>query len=292
MSWAQGATILRMKTIITLWVALAALASAELAQARHEPVREAPGSDRQVCDVAAVTRALAKPLKLTFPNGQDSGGLLDLVCMPHPEHQHLTIVALFHEIRDDKGASLADQTGFVAAVIDAKRGTLKGLYRETLDINPGIRITETSLSIDPARYELASGLRAFGVRMDIGHSPKCADGGSSDFLTLLVPNGPELRPVLKRQPMHVWSVAKWNLAEDIGACAMDTVNEAHLAMAVGPSSHHGWRDLVVTARMRTKVLDDAPGPWRSRNKALTTLQYDGEHYPARLGSLTTKLLKP
>lgn len=250
--------------------------------------------DTQDCDLPAVAKALKKRLPIAYPREADqSSDVIDLVCKQHPEHKALTIVALFHELKDDAGARVPDRTGLTVAVLDTRRAAVVNFYQESIELNPGIRITDTSLSLDTGRYELARGVQAFGVRMDIGHSPKCADGGASRYLTLLVPDGKELRPVLKRQPLRVWTVAKWNLADNIDACSIDTINEADLTLTLGTGSSGGWRDLNVTARIQSH------GPGRqavatrpARKKAVITLHYDGEHYPGNLGPMTNKLLKP
>lgn len=273
-----------MRTSLTALITALGLWSAVPAWAR----------ETQECDVPAVARALQKRLAIAFAREGQSGDVIDLVCKPHPEFKPLTIVALFHDIKDDAGAYAADQRGLVVAVVDTRRATVKHLYRETLELNPGIRITGTSLSIDTARYELAPDVRAFGVRMDIGHSPKCADGGTSRYLTLLVLDGKGLRPVLKRQPLRVWTVAKWNLADNIDACSIDTVNEADLILTLGAGSSHGWRDLNVTARIQSHGpgQQEGGGQRGPRKKTLTTLHYDGEQYPGNLGPMTSKLLRP
>lgn len=273
-----------MRSSLTVLIAALGLWSAVPAWAR----------EAQDCDVPAVARALQKRLPTAFERaGQSGGDVVDLVCKAHPEHKQLTIVALFHDIKDEAGGYAPDQKGFVAAVVDTRRAIIKHLYQETLELNPGIRITDTSLSIDTAHYDLAPHVRAFGVRMDIGHSPKCADGGTSRYLTLLVPDGQSLRPVLKRQPLRVWTVAKWNLTDNIDACSIDTVNEADLMLTLGAGSSHGWRDLNVTARIQSRAPGQQDrGPKPSRKKTVTTLHYDGERYPGNLGPMTSKLLRP
>jgi hypothetical protein len=257
------------------------------------PSVSARARDAQACDVPFVARALQKRLGIAFPQGEQSGDVIDLVCKTQPEHGGpWTTVALFHDLKTPTGEPVDDQKGVAVAVLDARRGTVKSLYRDTLELNPGIRITDTSLSIDPGRYELAADTRAIGVRMNIGHSPKCADGGSTSYLTLLVPDGKHLRPVLKRQPLHVWAVAKWNLADNIDACSIDTISEADLTLSPGQNTSHGLRDLNVTARIQTHPVGDKGGQQPTRKKTLVTLHYNGTHYPGNLGPMASKLLKP
>lgn len=249
--------------------------------------------DAHACDVPLVARALEKRLGIDFPRHGEGGDVIDLACRIHPERGGpLTIVALFHELKTPAGEPIDDRKGLAVAVLDTRRGTVKGLYQDTLELNPGIRITDTSLSIDAARYELAADARAIGVRMNIGHAPRCADGGSTNFLTLLVPDGKELRPVLTRQPLHVWTVAKWSLVDNIDACSIDTVNEADLILTPGAATSHGLRDLNVTARLQSRGPGARAVGQPARKKTLTILHYDGDHYPAKLGTLANRLLKP
>lgn len=254
--------------------------------------RTVQATEAQACDVPAVAKVLGKRLNVEFPHDGQSGDVIDLVCKAHPDHGQWTIVALFHELKNPAGVAVDDQKGFVAAVVDVQRDIVKSLYRETLELNPGIRITDTSLSIDTGRYELKPELRAFGVRMNIGHAPKCADGGTSNYLTLLVPDGKHLRAVLKRQPLHIWTVAKWNLADNIDDCSIDSVNEADLSLSPSATTSHGWHDLTVTARIQSHAVDDKAARRSIRKKVLVTLHYDGTHYPGNLGPMTSKLLRP
>lgn len=101
-----------------------------------------------------------------------------------------------------------------------------------------------------APYNIAPGVRAFGVRMDIGYSPRYADGGTSDFLTLFIENGKTLRPIIQNMPM-----SSWQMVGDTAHCFDDAAtgcaieNKAvHLALA--STSTHGWRDLDVITTTR------------------------------------------
>lgn len=277
--------MLAMRSPLTLF--LATLLSAGLWPLGAQAREAAPA-----CDVPAVARVLGKRLGIEFPHGGQSGDVLDLACKPLPEHPQWSIVALFHDLKQPDGTPIDDQKGIAVAVVDLRRGGVRSLYQDKLELNPGIRITDSSLSIDPGRYELAPDVRAFGVRMDIGHTPKCADGGSTQYITLLVPEGKHLRPVLKRQPLHVWTVAKWNLAANIDDCAIESINEADLTLVPGSATSHGLRDLAVTARIQAgRPWPDRAGPSPGRKKVLTTLHYDGTEYLGNLGPMTSKLLR-
>jgi hypothetical protein len=108
--------------------------------------------------------------------------------------------------------------------------------------------------------------------MNMGHAPKCADGGTTNYLTLLVPEGKRLRAVLKRQPLRVWTVAKWNLTDNIDACSIDMVNQAELILTLGAGSSHGWHDC------------PHPGAWpwpAGRRRPACVPQKDRDHLALR-----------
>jgi hypothetical protein len=90
-------------------------------------------------------------LAIAFASEGQTGDVIDLVCKPHSDLKPLTIVALFHDIKDEAGTPAPDQKGLAVAVVDLRHGTVKSLYQERLELNPGIRITDTSLSIDTGR---------------------------------------------------------------------------------------------------------------------------------------------
>lgn len=257
-----------MKTIFT---ALLALAGPLLAS-------QAFGRDEQPCDEPSIAQALRPQMPLQFPV-EGISDVIALACKTHPQQSHLTIVALFHVIKDAQGDLREDEKGFVAAVVDTRRRAVQSLYRATLDEDAGIRVNDRSLWIDTARYDLAPGVRAFGVRMDIGYSPRCADGGTSHYLTLFVPDKNRLRPVLLTKPMSRWEVLGWN--PDDGACMQAGVATTTLALTLGGTAKNGWRDLHVTARTESEVFaDSAVGGTNPSSLArwVATLRYDGLRY--------------
>lgn len=258
-----------MKTIFTV---LLALAGSLLAS-------QVFGRDEQPCDKPLIARALRPQLPLQFPEGEGTGGVIALACKTHPQQSHLTIVALFHGINDAQGGWRNDEKGFVAAVVDTRRRAVQSFYRATLEQDAGLRVSDTSLWIDTARYDLAPGVRAFGVRMDIGYSPQCAEGGTSHYLTLFVPDKHRLRPVLMTKPMSRWQVLGWN--PDDGACMQAGVATTTLALTLGSAAKNGWRDLHVTERTNSEEFDgSAVGGTSPSSLArwVATLRYDGLKY--------------
>lgn len=234
--------------------------------------------EEQPCDLSRVERALVNRLPIKFPEGEDRGDVIDLVCKPHPTHRHLTIVAMFHVVKDAQGERLPDRAGFVTAVFDARRGGVESFYQDTVEEDASIRVRDASLWLDTARYDLAAGVRAFGVRMDIGYGPRCADGGESQYLTLFVANGTRLRPVLKSQPMWLSQVLRWSDEPDTGACTPEVFAEANLSLSLGRTASKGWQNLDVTATIQFDPGTPGLNKRRPKVRRVATLRYDGEQY--------------
>ena len=249
-----------------------------LALAGQLPGSQAHARDEQPCDVPLIAQALRPQLPRQFPE-EGAGEGIALVCKTHPQQSDLMIVALFHGIEDAQGGWREGEIGFVVAVVDIKRRAVRSLYRATVEEDASIRVGAASLWIDTARYDLAPGVRAFGVRMDIGYSPHCADGGTSHFLTLFVPDKHRLRPVLLTQPMSRWEVLSWSPEE--GACVQEGAVTTRFALTLGGAAKNGWRDLHVSATTESeRFADPAAGAANPGSLArwVATLRYDGSKY--------------
>lgn len=139
------------------------------------------------------------------------------------------------------------------------------------------------LHIDTARYNLANGVRAFGLVAQDDYSPNCGDGFPGPALYLYVREGSRVRPVLKGLYL-----SETRLIERVGDMCSAAVNLGTpditgtkiLSIAIAPSSSHGYHDLRITADCsREPALDDshprrAPAPSR-------LLRYNGKEYPVR-----------
>ncbi len=255
-----------------------------LLAAAETPVTDQTSRADQTCNTALVARALQSRVAIDFGIGQADAGrgdVIDLVCKAHPLRPELTIVALFHELRDQPADSAESKKGFVLAVIDARWGKLISLYRDNIEEDATTRIMGGSLWIDTARYNLAPGVRALGVRMNIGYSPRFAEGGENNYLTLFVEEGMGLRPVLKNMPMSIWRLmndGQSACGSDNEGCAVDNVE---LMLSIAPTSTEGWHDLDVVAHHKTEGAD--PGSDKTtqappKAQALGRLRAKGKMY--------------
>src|SRR5690606_1635706 len=71
---------------------------------------------------------------------------------------------------------------------------LAGYARREVE-DPAFELSEESLSLDTARYDLAPGVRAFGVIVDnVASGPSCPEHSSDHELSLFVAHDRQLRP--------------------------------------------------------------------------------------------------
>jgi len=189
-------------------------------------------------------------------------------CKAWPHDPTVLLAALAYGKREDDRRTLA------VAMVDTATQRMISTYVVLLREDAGLHFLPYSLSIDTARYQLAPDLRAFGVRLAPSSNADCPDALSDDELTLFVPDGPALRPVLPRLAMSR-SVAKTGCFG--GGNAQQLVyDDAKLSVAVALAASQGLADLVVTARIRQVAGYKAPNaPVRQER---VTLRYDGSAY--------------
>lgn len=243
-----------------------------------------PPSDDRTCNTILVGTVLADTLDLDFGGGELNGGrgdVIGVVCKPHPLHPEQTLVALFHDLKDAQHEYVEDRKGFVYAVIDVERKRVHRIYRDTIEEDASIRVSDFSLQIDTARYNLAPGVRALGVRMNIGYSPRCAEGGESNYLTLFVEDGATLKPVLKNLPMSLWSITSGS--NDCGDGDADyTVDNVTLTLRISDTVTEGWHDLELVAHhgIETTHADaEAPLTQEAKTQVLGKLRAKDKSYP-------------
>lgn len=130
------------------------------------------------------------------------------------------------------------------------------------------------LHIDTARYRLAPDVRAFGLRSKFAHSSRANPYEKTD-LALYVREGSQLRPVLEGLV-----VAK-NNGEFSNDCEGYT-KTIRRTVEIGPSSHHGLADLIVTtsgSKMKnTQSGKECLSKTSRLKQTKITLTYDGEQY--------------
>ena len=123
--------------------------------------------------------------------------------------------------------------------------------------------------------------------MDIGYSPRCAEGGESAYLTLFVEDGRQLKPVLKDLPTCAWRIAEGS--SGYGDANADYTRETvAVTLEVLPTVTEGWHDLEVTAHRPIETTNgaaEAPGKPATKTQVLGTLRAKGRPIgPTRFGA--------
>src|SRR5690606_19092210 len=174
------------------------------------------------------------------------------------------------------------------AMLDARSHRFIAGHARREQEDAGFELSDGALALDTARYQLSPMVRAFGlVVRNSAYGPSCPDAWSNEELTLLVPDGAALRPVLS---LPLWAgqrVEGEPCAPSNGGFSDDS---ARMLVGVEPTSSSGFADLRVIADVERRVetwsdagLDDSSV---SRRRRSVVLRYDGtryDHGPLRNG---------
>ncbi len=162
----------------------------------------------------------------------------------------------------------------VIALVDAS-GQVGANFKGNLDSDPAVRIVSGSLWLDTAAYDLAPGVRAFGLDITTGLPRGCAAGGSGARRSLFVSQGRFIRPVLQDLPMSEWNLIQRgrSACTDSGAPDLTITENFATTLTVAPTSTRGYRDLAVSG---LATRDDGRVDERPPFHAL--LKWDGRVY--------------
>ena len=168
-----------------------------------------------------------------------------------------------------------DDLLLVIAVVDSATGQIGASFKGNLDADAAVRITSGSLWLDTAAYDLAPGVRAFGLDVTSGQPRGCAAVGSGARRSLFVSQGRFIRPVLQDLPMSEWALIQRGKSACTDGSAPDlTITENFTAtLGLAPTSTRGYRDLVVTG---SAARDD--GHLDERPVLRSVLKWDGRVY--------------
>ena len=222
--------------------------------------------DCQPEDLAPVETWLAKH---PFVEGSTSpDALVSAACKPSPRDPSLTIVAAAYAQAPDP----PNDKSVVVALVDTQAARVRSVFKGTIAETTNSALRLGNLHLDTAPYDLAPGVRAFGVDVrSIADPPRCAEGGSDTWRTLFVQDGAALRPVLEG-----FALSSWRYAKDPDCFTVR--NDPRIAqttrstIAIGPRGAKGFADLVVT-----ESTDSGSGS-RPQRTARYVLHYDGAHY--------------
>jgi len=212
---------------------------------------------------------VGKHLKIEeFASRRQGGSVIAESCKTLPNDGDLMLSAFAYD------AGVEGQKQIIVAVINRKSKRVVSSYKKDVDEDATTEVGEYSLKLDTAPYQLAADTRAYGVRFrSSARGASCGEGRSGDELTLFVPEGRKLRPVLSLDMYHQRLIQGC-----IGAATgADIWREASLTIDIAESVSNGFHDLRATARIS---VDGNVEP-RPRVKIAVQnriLRYDGKSY--------------
>jgi len=252
-------------------VALAASASASPAATEHE--LNVGAQVEQLCDaraLAAVGRfvGVANFKEPALGHDADSTAMVAASACRAAPALHGRLVAAAYR------SGHQDDLLLVIAQVDAS-GNVGASFKGAMDGDPGLKIVSGSLWLDTAAYDLAPGVRAFGLDVTSGAPRSCSGVGSGARRSLFVAQGRFIRPVLQDLPMSEWALIQRGKSPCTDSSAPElTITENFTAkLALAPTSTRGWRDLAVTC---TASRDD--GHLDERPPFSAVLKWDGRMY--------------
>lgn len=178
----------------------------------------------------------------------------------------------------DVGADGSDDDPLllVSAMLDPAGGRVLARHERPLEQDAAFALREGGIRLDTARYDLAPGVRAFGVVLtSSARGPSCPDRGFERELTLLVRDGQALRPVfatwLDTWEMVEGSPCSWSPQRSVS-------DHAQVTLGVERTSSHGFADLTLTASVERHASDEDGALQVETRRARRTLRYDGNAY--------------
>ena len=252
--------------------ALTAAASAALAATDHE---QAVGAQvEQLCDarsLATVGRFVqaANFVEPKLGQAPDAGAVVAAAACRAASAYHGRLVAAAYR------SGHQDDLLLVIAVIDSATGQVGPSFKGNLDSDPNVKIVSGSLWLDTAAYDLAPGVRAFGLDVTSGQPRGCAGVGSGARRSLFVSQGRFIRPVLQDLPMSEWALIQRgkSACTDSSAPELTITENFSTTLGLAPTSTRGYRDLVVTG---SASRDD--GHLEERPVLRSVLKWDGRVY--------------
>ena len=237
-------------------------------------VPAAHAAESQECG-PAVLATLGRELRVAhFSPGPDDDGkdpagvVLVSSCKRMPNDPKLTLAAVGWDVHKPETKALA------VAIVDEAAASVVALHQDEIDEDATTRVVRDTLRLDTAPYDLAPGVRAFGVDF-VNDNPGCGDGGIGPSRTLYVREGKTLRPVLQDLYVSTWMYLRGNqprCVSDQREADNAILEDDALTIALGAPGKGGWRDLQLTVTARRS--DHKP----TRKPLHVRVPYDGNTY--------------
>jgi hypothetical protein len=202
--------------------------------------------------------------------GTDPAGVvIASSCRQLPQDPRMTLAAVAWN------AGKEDQKSLAIAIVDESASVVVALRRDEIDEDAATRIGNGSLRLDTAPYDLAEGVRAFGLDI-FSEDRSCGEGGFGPSRTLYVREGRTLRPVLEGLSTSQYRYLRGNRPRCAGnpkEAESAILEDDAVTISLGAAGKGGWRDLVLTVTSRRS--DHEPG----RKPLHVRVPGDGGAYP-------------
>lgn len=211
-------------------------------------------------------------IKTLVPVSQ-GGNVISETCKTWPYNNALVLSAFAY----DEGVEYEKK--LIVAVIDTKTMRVISAYRSVIREDAVTEVGTNSLRLDTAKYQLAKDVRAFGLRFissAIGAS--CGEARWNDELTLFVPSGRKLLPVLSMNMYQQKSIQGC-----LSTFSPDAIwEDAVLSVGIENTNTKGFNDLMVTAKI-TVGSNGAPIEKIKNRVERHVLRYNGKYYEKESG---------
>ncbi len=203
-----------------------------------------------------------------YPSAENGGVIIAGVCKVWPKDNSKTIAIFAYD------AGVEYEKRLIVVLVDTIKGKIVATYKGAIQEDAAMTVGDNSLRIDTARYDIAPGVRAFGLDVTNSYSQGCGDGGSGPVRTLFVQDGKKIKPILEDFYISSWSYIQEGRSRCTGADAPEEslYENRGYSLSIDTTSTNGYRDLLVT---ETISRDDGK---RTGKPSRYKLHFDGKKY--------------
>lgn len=202
-----------------------------------------------------------------YPSAENGGVITAGVCKVLPKDHSKTIGIFAY---DDEGVEYGKR--LIVVLADIQRMEIVAIYRGAITEDAAMTVGSNSFKIDTARYDIAPGIRAFGLDVTSSYSQGCGDGGLGPVRTLFIQEGKVIRPVLEYFYISSWRFIKGG-PSCVGGEGEIVTEGISYSIGIGKTTTNGFSDLLITA---TSSLS-------KRSPFQYNLRYNGKKYPTSSG---------
>lgn len=228
-----------MRAIAWLWILLFTASAAEAAT-----------DVRQICSDETLKALSNQP-------GHNNQQALASACKSAPDDTQKMLSAIAYR------GQTADAIDFNVVLLDKSSNQILSRFSEVMNQEGDFKVRPHGLKLDTARYVLAKGVRAFGVRDDFTVCGSAADSCAGDSLSLYIVKATKITRVLNRLAMH------YNTNPDL----TDKFYQSSLTLSVSRKTSNGLANLLA------KEIPVTIGKGFLRAARKYILQFDGTSYP-------------